>query len=325
MATGLDVLVTGGTTMKRVVAGTDLVEAADFNKPNQNMDFLLGTAQDVTLGTYSESTTFGYGQGGTGISNASISASILASGAAGAFGSLQDDIQALCAFLGQSVRATVDSDVTTSSTITAQTWSNLMLNVKDCWDNRFSPAGRTASTDATVTRTTAWTNTLTQITTWTFSTEHTCRAFFNGGGQIGVSGSRSGGTSSTQNTSVTDRLTALGDVFLTYNDTVTGAGTNANLGFYELTATDQQLVEYYGGSSPYGSDKFRVLAKVDSITNPTVVTITIELTDVTDTNVDDAPDGTLSINARRNHPNLSGSGFTAFATPTVSAGAISGS
>lgn len=324
MATGSNVLVTGGSTMREVVAGTDLVEADDFNLPNQNMDFLLDTAQDVTLGTFTESTTFGYGQGGSGVSNAVIAANVLATGAAGAFKDLQDDIQALCAFTGQSLRTGVGTDVTTSDTITAATWSNLMLNVKDCWDNRFTPASTTASTDATVQRLTSWTNTLTQVTTWTFSTEADCRAFFNGGGAVGVSASRTGGSASTQNTSWTTRLTNLGDVFLHYNDTVTGAGTNANLGFYEMTTSDQQMVEYFGGASPYTTDKVRVLGKVNSTTNPTVVTITMELTDTTDNTVDDAPDGTLSINARRTQPDASGSGFS-FDVPTDSAGAISGS
>jgi len=324
MATGADVLVTGGTTMKQVVAGTDSVLATDFSKPNQNMGFLLGTAQDVTLGTFGAATTFGYGQGGSGVSNAAVSASILVTGAAGAFKDLQDDIQALCAFTGQAVRTGVETDVTSSTTIAAATWNNLMLNVKDAWDNRFTPASRTASTDATVTRVTSWTNTLTQVTTWTFSTEADCRAFFNGGGAVGVSASRTGGTASTQNTSVSTRLSTLSDVFLYHNSTVAGAGTNAGLGFYTLTATDQQLVEYFGGSSPYTTDKVRVLAKVNSITDPTVVTITMELTDTTDNTIDDAPDGTLSINARRNHPDANGSGFS-FAIPTDAMGAISGS
>jgi len=323
MATGANVLVTGGTTMRQVVAGTDLIETADFNEANQNMGFLLSGATDVTLGTYTESTTFGYDQGGSGVAAASAGSTVQDTGAGG-FKDLQDDIQQLCAFLGQTLRTGVGTDVTAGDSITAATWSNLMLNVKDCWDNRFTPASRTASTDATVTRVTAWTNVLTQVTTWTFASEIDCRSFFNGGGQVGVSGSRTGGTASTQNTTWTTRLTNLSDVFLFHNGTSTGAGTNANLGFYELTTSDQQLVEYFGAASPYTTDKIRVLAKVNSITNPTVVTITMELTDGTDGTIDALPDGTLSINARRNQPDANGSAFI-FDTPTDAAGAISGS
>jgi len=199
-----------------------------------------------------------------------------------------------------------------------------MLNIKDCWDNRFVPASVSTTTDATVQRLTAWTNTLTQITTWTFANEADCRAFFNGGGQLGVSASRTGGTASTQNTSWTTKLSTIGDIFLTHNTTTAGAGTIAGIGFYELTTSDQQLVQYFGGTTPYTADYIRVLAKVNSITDPTVVTITTELVDATDNSIDDPPDGTLSINARRKQPDASGSGFT-FATPTDSAGAITGS
>lgn len=324
MASGAVVTIIGGTDMQQVVAGADLVEDDDFNEALQNINVLLGDAADVTLGTFTESSTFGYGQGGAGVSNAMVSANVLAIGAAGAFKDLQDDIQALCAFTGQTVRAGVGTDVTTSDTITAATWNNLMLNVKDVWDNRFTPASTTTSSDDTVQYTTSWTNTLTQITTWTFLSETDCREFFNGGGQLGVSASRTGGTSSTQNTSWTTKLSTIGDIFLTYNTTTAGAGTIAGIGFYELTTSDQQLVQYFGGSSPYASDYIRVLAKVNSTTNPTIVTITTELLDATDNSIDDPPDGTLSINARRKQPDANGSGFS-FAIPTDSAGAITGS
>ncbi len=50
MATGADILVTGGTSMKNVVAVTDSIEAIDFNKPNQNMGSLLGSPPDLELG-----------------------------------------------------------------------------------------------------------------------------------------------------------------------------------------------------------------------------------------------------------------------------------
>ena len=52
---------------------------------------------------------------------------------------MQDDIQAMCAFLGETLR-TNGSDVTSSTTISATTCTNCMLNVKDCWDDRFSPS-----------------------------------------------------------------------------------------------------------------------------------------------------------------------------------------
>lgn len=323
MASGSAITLSGGTTMTQVVAGTDLVDEADYNNARSNVDKLLGNAQDVTLGTFTASSTYGWGQGGAGVSAATQGTNIVASGASG-FKDLQDDVQAMCAFLGQTVRTGVGSDVTTSTTIAAATWNNLMLNIQDCWNNRFSPASRTASTDGSVTRTNAWTNTLTQETTWTFGSETECRNFFNAGGAVGVSASRSGGSTHDQNTQWTNKLSALSDVWLYHDTTTASAGTSAGLGFYELTTSYQQIVIYYGGSSPYTSDYVKVEAKVNSTTNPTVVTIKTTLLDAGDNVLDQNVDGTLTINARRYQPNANGSGFS-FTVPTDGMGAISGS
>ena len=323
MASGSAVTITGGTNMTQVVAGSDTIAAADFNNARTNVNTLLSGAADVTLGTFTLASTYGWNQGGAGVSAASAGNTVQDTGAGG-FKDLQDDVQAMCAFLGQTVRSGVGTDVTTSDTITAATWNNTMLNIKDCWDNRFSPNSRTASTDASTTRTTSWTNTLTQTTTWTFANEGACRAFFNGGGAVGVSASRSGGTSNTQNTQWTNKLSGISDVWLYHNTTSASAGTSAGLGFYELTTSYQQIMIYYGGTSPYTSDYIQVLAKVNSTTNPTVISIQTKLRDEGDGVLDEAVNGTLTINARRNQPNASGSGFS-FAVPTDSQGAISGS
>ena len=323
MASGSAVTITGGTNMTQVVAGTDTIAAADFNNARTNVNTLLSGAADVTTGTFTVANTYGWNEGGAGVSAASAGNTVQDTGAGG-FKDLQDDVQAMCAFLGQSVRSGVGSDVSTSDTITAATWNNLMLNVKDCWDNRFSPAGRTAATDGSTTRTSSWTNTLTQTTTWTFANEGACRAFFNGGGAVGMSASRSGGTSNTQNTQWTNKLSGISDVWLYHNTTSASAGTSAGLGFYELTTSYQQIMIYYGVTSTYTSDYIQVLAKVNSTTNPTVISIQTKLRDEGDNVLDEAVNGTLTINARRNQPNASGSGFS-FATPTDSVGTISGS
>ena len=341
MASGASITLTGGTTMTQVVAGTDTVQIADFNNARTNVNNLLATAQDVTLGTYTASSTYGYTQGGTALTAASVGGLVYADNATGGFKRLQDEVQALCAFLGQTVRTGVGTDVTTSDTVSATTWNNLMLNIKDCWDNRFSPASTTTSTDASATRTTTWYTTLTEETTFTWGSEGAARAFFNGGGKIGFSSSRAGGSATTQNTDWTNLLTAMGDVFVNYDNTVSSGatGTSAGLGFYELTTSYQQLYIKYGSGS-YASNYFKLEGKVDSTTNPTVVTLKATWYDPhaagSGTGPDGIPgtgddsynndyiDGTLTLNARRVQPNANGSGFS-FSAPTVSAGAISGS
>ncbi len=322
MASGSTVSLSGGTTMTQVVTG-DVIDDADYNNMRTNINALMSGAQDVTLGTYTASSTYGWDQGGAGVSSVTAGEVVDASSSNG-FKDLQDDVQAMCAFLGVTVRTGVGTDVTSSDTITAATWSNTMLNIQDCWNNRFSPASRTAATDGSTTRTAAWTNTLNQETTFNFGTEAVCRAFFNGGGGVGVSASRSGGSSHDQNTQWTNKLSAISDVFL-FHDTTTGsAGTSAGIGFYELTTSYQQLLIYYGGASPYTSDYVQVSGKVDSTTNPTVVSIKITLLDAGDNVLDQNVDGTLTINARRTSPDANGSGFS-FSNPSATQGSITGS
>jgi hypothetical protein len=346
MASGATISLTGGTTMTQVVAGTDTVQPADFNNARTNVNALLGTAADVTLGTFTASSTFGYTQGGAGVSAASSGGLVYADNATGGFKRLQDDVQSLCAFLGQSVRTGVGTDVTTATTIAATTWNNLMLNIKDCWDNRFSAASKTLSTIASVTRTTAWSGSLSQETTWTWASEGACRAFFNAGGRVGVSSSRTGGSASTQNTDWANLLSSVGDVLMNYDNTTASSGTSAGKGFYELTTSYQQLLIKYG-SGAYASNYFQVEGKVNSTTDPTVVSIRCTWVDpytaaaaaAADgaigpdgvpgsgdeaSGYTDSIDGTLTLNARRDQPNANGSSIT-IAAPTNSTGAISGS
>jgi hypothetical protein len=344
MASGSTITSGGMTTMTQAVAGTDTVIPSDFNNARTNVNFLLGTAADVTLGTYTANNTYGYSQGGASVSAASTGGLIFADNATGGFKRLQDDVQSLCAFLGQTVRTGVGTDVTTATTIAATTWNNLMLNIKDCWDNRFTPASTTMSSDSNVTRTTAWTSTLTQVTTWTFASESAARAFFNAGGRIGVSSTRSGGAASTQNTDWTNLLSSMGDVLLTFNDTVASSGTVAGIGFYELTASNQQLYIKFG-SGAYASNFFRVDGRVNSITDPTQVILTTTWSDPytaaaaaaadgaigpdgvpssgdETSGYTDSIDGTLTLNARRRQPNANGSSISITA-PSVSMAAIS--
>ena len=341
MASGSDYTVSGGTTMVGVNSG-DVIDDADFNNMRTNVNTLLGTAADVTLGTYSASTTFGWGQGGAGVNAASAGGLIYADNATGGFKRLQDDIQAMCAFLGVSVRSGVGTDVADGGTISATTWTNCMLNVQDCWNARFTPASRTSATGDSSTFTSQWKNSLTATATFTWASEALCRAFFDGGGSIGFSASRAGGSSTTQNTNWTDTLSAMGDVQLKHDTGAGSSGTNAGIGFYELPGpTGVETIWTKFGSGSYSSNFFRMSASSNSQTNPTVITLVATFSDphaegAGDLGPDgiagtgdegfgnDFIDGTLTLNGRTHTPDASGSGFS-FTTPTVSVGTISGS
>ena len=247
---------------------------------------------------------------------------VLAGGAAGAFKDLQDEVQELQTFLNQTTESVVD--VTVGQNITAAQWNTLMLAVQDCWDGRFGHVPSSSVTDGSATRVTSWTNSVTNEVSWTFASEADCRAFFNAGGRVGVSASRTGGTATTQNTRWTETLNAIGDVLVRYNTTEADDGTNNGIGFYELTTSNQTLLTKFTTTAPYTSDVITIAARVNSTTNPTVVTFVVTLTDAGDNAIDAPVDGTLTINARRRQPNVAGTGFT-FPAPTDGVGAITGS
>ena len=77
-----------------------------------------------------------------------------------------------------------------------------------------------------------------------------------------------------------------------------------------LATSYQDLLTYYGSAAPYSNDYIKIRGKVNSVTNPTVVTIRTELVDATDNVIDASATGTLTNNARRWQPDASGSGFS---------------
>jgi len=339
MASGSSYTVSGGTTMVGVVTG-DVIDDADFNNARTNVNTLMGTAADVTLGTYTASSTKGWGQGGAGVNAASAGGLIYADNATGGFKRLQDDVQAMCAFLGVGVRTGVGSDVADGDSITAATWTNLMLNIQDCWNDRFGPASDTGATGDSSTYTSAWANSLSSESTFTFANENACRAYFNGGGKVGFTSTRAGGSSTTQNTNWTDTLSAMGNYQLKHDTSYAVSGTNSGLGFYELTTSYQTLWTKFGSGS-YASNFFKVEGKINSTTGPTIITMRTTWSDphaegsgalgpdgVAGTGDEDfnndGIDGTITLNGNTFTPDASGSGFS-FTAPTVSTGSISGS
>ena len=322
MASGATITITGGTNMTQVVTG-DTIDDTDFNNARTNVNTLLGTPSSPNLGTFTESSTYGYNQGGAGVGAASVGATVLATGASGAFKDLQDDVQALQAFTGQTAQSVIDKAA--GDSINASDWNSLMLAIEDVWNNRFVAAGTTLVTDDSSVRTTSWTNSLSFIITYNFANVANCKAFFNMGGSLGFSGSLTGSTN-TNGTDMASILTSIGDVMVNYNNTSSGSGTNAGLGFYDLTTTNQTLLTKVGAGS-YTGNQVQIVARVNSVSAPTQVRFVATLTDASDGVVDSPIDGTLTLNARTDTPDASGSGFT---IPTISnsgstAGSITGS
>ena len=291
MASGSTLTVTGGTNMVKVVTG-DVVGNADYDNMVANVYRQLGTPADVTLGTYTAASTYGYNQS-TGSLDAATGEVINASSTDNGYKNLQDEVQALATFSGVSLYSSSSTDKSSGDSITASDWSNLMEDVKSCFDDRFGIPASSLTTDASgsSSRTSSWGSSsepqITHVFTLTFSSEAHARGFFNSGGEVLFTGARSGGTSGSsagtigsQNSNWTSLLSAMGTLTFNLNNlTSSGStGTSASKGFYELTTSYQDLYSKYGSGS-YASNYYKIQGKVNSTTNPTVVTFNVIMRD----------------------------------------------
>lgn len=291
MASGATLTVTGGTNMVKVVTG-DVVGTADYDNMVANLSRQLATPADITLGTYTASSTYGYNQTALSL-DAATGETISASNTSQGYKNLQDEAQALATFLGQSLYSSSSTDKSAGDSITASDWSNLMEDTKTLFDARLSVPGGSLTTDAsgTTSRTSAWgssgTPEVTHEFTHSFSSEAHARGFFNAGGEVLFTASRSGGTSGSsagtigsQNANWTSLLSAMGTLTFNLNNlTSSGStGTSAGKGFYELTTSYVQMYSKYGSGS-YASNYYKIDAKVNSTTNPTVVSFKVTMRD----------------------------------------------
>jgi hypothetical protein len=92
------------------------------------------------------------------------------------------------------------------------------------------------------------------------------RFFWNSGGQIRITSTRSGGSGTTQNTSWTSILNSAGTQSFGGNNPGTGTSPMDGQNWYRLTNAFQT---YYtlSGSSPYGSNSYNLQARVTDTTN----------------------------------------------------------
>jgi hypothetical protein len=143
------------------------------------------------------------------------------------------------------------------------TWADTITN------NRFTVAGGESATTAVVSssRTGSWITQCQCVIQVYWANSNDARYWFNSGGKIRISASRSGGTTSNQNTSWTSLLSAAGTQ--AFGAATPGVGTSPNDGtnWYKTTSTFQT---YYTAtaSSPYGSNTYQLQARcVDQPSN----------------------------------------------------------
>ena len=115
-----------------------------------------------------------------------------------------------------------------------------------------------------------WNTQITQTVTVTFSNTTQARYFFNAGGSLRISSSRANdagdGSYSLKNATWTTMLNSMGKISLSRNTTTRSGttGTTSNIGWAQLTTSDQLIFEQLAPGTTYSDNKFRIFAKLAS-------------------------------------------------------------
>ena len=187
---------------------------------------------------------------------------------------------------------TITSITQPSAGDTVAAFAALSQNITDVNTNRNFAAAEGSDSSVSTTSTSGWNNSATVSKTFTFASADQLRYFFNAGGQIRLSWSRSGGTTSDQNTAWTNLLTASGTLVLTgaaASKTINGvaytgltkiggSGTpttlNTTEGAYALDGTPSLNFKQVP-AAPYGANEIEVSYSISGA----VITIYTDLSD----------------------------------------------
>jgi len=180
----------------------------------------------------------------------------------------------------QSTTITPISSPVAGDTISA--YAALSTNITSIYNNRLNcvSSGTSITTGGAVSRTTGWTSSTIFTQTITFSSGDAARYFFNAGGRVTLSYSRTGGSVNSQNTAITDLCTAVGTITITGGSgtaTIAGGsftGTNktggsgsptiaSTTGYYDLTTANVQVFTQ-SSSSYYGYEGNSITINVKS-------------------------------------------------------------
>jgi len=163
--------------------------------------------------------------------------------------------------------------------------------------NRFNVASNQSVVSAIDTQTysSSWGTVAEATITATFATSDEARYFFNSGGKIRITTSRSSGTVSQQNNAWTNLLNSVGMQEF-------GAATNPFANFYTLT-NSYQIFYQNSATTPYSANNYRLEARCDVADNSNGTATEVEIKiSLNDSYVDTDPsppsdlvNGTLSI------------------------------
>ena len=186
----------------------------------------------------------------------------------------------------------------------------------------------TIDTANTAQRLDDWNGNLISTVTMNFGDVPTIRAFFNAGGKIWISSGRSGGTvGSPKNIDWTTMLgngttqpSGFGTVEFGYTETATVAGTASasgttyNLGWYDMTTSDQLVFRKQAPAGNYAENDYEIYARKNVGSTQLILSIQFRDDDTGDTAIDEDVDGNLRSYIRQVRP--SGSNVSV-PTPTA--------
>jgi hypothetical protein len=257
-----------------------LVQAADYNALVGGEPTSTANTLNVTWATGSGNA--GYGQTAEG--NVAIGDSVTAV----KWANLVNKTSNAASHQGSSI-SSVSAPVS-GGTVTYV--SAIPTNLQTIYTNRLNAATQGSTTSNTVTRGTTWSAGLTFTHTATFANANAMRYFFNSGGQVKMTVAHPTGTNI--NLLFFDLCSNIGTVVIsapssgtvsiaggTYSGVtkVGGGGSSptidANKGFYGLTTANSTIFTQTASTGPaaYLSTFIRFIAKVDSNTAPTVLTV----------------------------------------------------
>jgi len=220
--------------------------------------------------------------------------------------------------------------------------------------NRFTVAAGESATTGVISssKTTSWVSQCACTIQIYWSNSNDARYWFNSGGRIRISASRSGGAATSQNTSWTSLLSAAGSQ--SFGGALPNTGTSPNDGtnWYRTTSTFQTFYTATA-SSPYGSNNYQLQARcvdqpsnsgglasqleiralfTDGYVDPGIAPITFpgNVQTATPANFppDDVVDGTLTVNVSSIYATgimVPASQIFTVTQPTIAIGAVTGS
>lgn len=254
----------------------DKVWAGDYNAIQSFVSNTMGTGSGDA----------GYGQTGASGYGTYLSSSTRTSGTkifASDINNLKSDLDRLSQH--QTGSATGLGSVTAGVTvITADTWNNYYNTAQTLYSNRLNVHSTALSLGAGVSPDlpNPWNGTRSHVVTVTFGSSDATRYFFNTGSYIQLQSSNNYGAIDTTKNGRWYRLFQqyLGVVrFGAYTTTISGNGsgvTNGNLGWYDLTTSNQTVVSYVD-TSPYSNNSYSISAYKNA--GNTVITFTITFND----------------------------------------------